>query len=371
MSTKIKMIAMALFAMLNVTVSAQNLKIDKIEVRGRIIKEQVDESGRKYYDLGVLVTRKNDIKASDDCKMTISNVSNKSLELEITMGGMTFFTEGNLKRHTETIQAGGRITISFVGKRDDEHPWQKYNRIGIKARQLDNEDETNYLWVDVNYYGLSSESELAFMERNGKWGTMDINQKTVIPFEYERLEKCSSNIKAQRTGKWGLIDKSNKVLIPFEYDDIKEHGCYFSAKKNDKWGIITEKNKVLIPFEYDDFGLYWPDCTMVRKDGRYGAVDKDNHIVIPFEYEMLSTFSKQGKGYAVAKKNNNWGGIDNRNHIVVPFNYDDVEDYAKVFGLFGTGTTTVRVKKNGKWGKIDENNKVVTPFIYDKASDVK
>ena len=369
MSAKIKMIVMALLAILNVTVCAQNIRIDKVEVRGREIKEGVDNRGRILYDLGPIFCGGN-MENRDICKMVVSNISSKELKLNIQAGGAVFFLGESQKRYSRTLRPGEQTAISFVGKMENQHPLQNCC-IQIIVMELGNEEERTPFMAWVNYYGLSDNRQMAFIERDGKWGAIDINQKTVIPFEYEGLEKCGSNIKAQRTGKWGLIDKSNKVLIPFEYDDIKEHGYYFSAKKNDKWGIITEKNKVLIPFEYDDFGLYWPDCTMVKKDGRYGAVDKDNHIVIPFEYEMLSTFSKQGKGYAVAKKNNNWGGIDNRNHIVVPFNYDDVEDSAKVFGLFGTGTTTVRVKKNGKWGKIDENNKVVTPFIYDKASDVK
>lgn len=414
MSTKIKMIAMALFAMLGVTLSAQNLRIDKVEVRGREIKEGINDKGGKLYDMGVVMSGRED---KDVCKITITNLSNKALELEVRRAGTIFFVkDGNVvndHRYNETIKANGKMVVSFVCKRDDEHPMKKFNNIIIRSRINEQDEWTTSFMSQISYYGLSYERELAFLERDGKWGAMDINQKTVIPFEYERLGNFRDDyIKAKKNGNWGLIDRSNYNWVPFEYEEL-EYFSVVKAKKNGKWGVINYSNKVLVPFEYEDIGNaeckvfcshdgYTPakrnskwgligeiggylsfeygevipceyddikarfslGICQVGRNGKWGAIDNKNHIVIPIEYEEISEAFKFNESiYIDAKKNGKWGVIDSANHIIIPFEYEDYIYFKK------DGCAVV--KKNGKWGKVDQNNKIVTQFVYDVYKDVK
>lgn len=336
MSTKIKMLAMAMFAMLNVTVCAQNLKIDKVEVRGRIIKEQVDENGMVWYDLGAVLCGRN-MKDRDVCTITVSNTSNKALKLHAKLGAMVFFLGETPKGCTETIQAGGQTTFTIVGKREDKHPLSeyRYNSIRISAYELDKENEVASLSIFVQYYALSRKDELAFLERNGKWGAIDINQKTVIPFEYEEIDKSNGDM------SYGL-----------------DYGI--PVKRNNKWGLFKRNNR--IPCEYDGITSFFQGYALAVKNNKCGAINEYNNIVVPFEYENMYAFTNSG--YAAAKKNEKWGVINDKNKVVISFEYEDV-------WWSPAGFNYSKFKKNGKWGKIDENNKVVTPFIYDKASDVK
>lgn len=75
------------------------------------------------------------------------------------------------------------------------------------------------------------------MQKNGKWGFIDDNNQTIIPFiydnpniefngkdwyKYENLYEVVDNtmIAIKKNGKWGVIDKKGKVLVNFEYQAI-------------------------------------------------------------------------------------------------------------------------------------------------------
>lgn len=366
MSTKIKMLAMAMFAMLNVTVCAQNLKIDKVEIGGREIKAD----GGKY-DLGVLLADK------DVCKVTLSNISNGSLTLrkpKTSCGCLSIVEYDKMSIPTE-----GQMSFSFDYNTKHGNHDKGNKTITISAE--DKNGELSVLVMKVKYYALRNSGELAFLERDGKWGAMDINQKTVIPFEYEGLGSARYNdyVRAKKNGKWGLIDKSNKRKVPFEYEDIDVlirptdniMGFFYKAQRNGKWGLVNEENKVLIPFDYEDIdetGSLSDDIRVsffkVKKNGKWGLIArKDNKVFIPFDYEELKIAGSK----FVAKRNGKLGVIDIFGKVKIPFEYEEIDPIVE---LLGVGKTVI-IKKNGKWGKIDENNQVVTPFIYDDIKDVK
>lgn len=371
MSTKIKMIAMALLAILSVTVYAQNLRIDKVEVKGREIQEV-----NGMYDLGVL---KKDL---DTCSITIINVGQESIDL--TIRGVIYFA---VPKTPLPIQPDSKEIIKLC---------PKSTRGDTKDICYFRDEYGDDLGrIVFRYSGISSEDELSFIVRGGKWGAVDINGNTVIPFEYEHLEKFRDNeIKAKKNGKFGLIDRKNKVLIPFEYEGLDFNNYIneneIKAKKNSKWGLIDKSNKVLIRFENDgiEYG-YKNGYAQVKRDGSYyvinknnevvykviygggskykrimknqkvGFIDNNNQVVIPVEYDWAL-------GYEIdhhlwVKKNGKWGAIDINNHIVFPFEYEDMD----CFDYMGF----VAAKKNGKWGVVDKDNKVAIPFVYDGLSD--
>lgn len=101
-------------------------------------------------------------------------------------------------------------------------------------------------------------------KRNGKWGIVDMNDKVIVPFEYDTIIQADMNgyIVAQKNSKFGVIDEQNKIIIPFLYSKIHLYGKtnrlvfdeegYLQAQRNGKWGIVDINNKIIIPFEYDD-----------------------------------------------------------------------------------------------------------------------
>lgn len=357
MSTKTKMIAMAMFAMLNVTVCAQNLKIDKVEVRGRVIEPKTDELGRTFYDLGVVLAGRND---GDVCKMIVFNTSNTALELEMTKYGYVSFLKNNSKRYNESLQPNGKSVVSFVCTSSAIQ--KEIGSVKITANTIDHNEQKTSLNVGFNYYGLSNSEQLAFMELDGKWGAKDIDQKTVIPFEYEGIKNLGIwGIPAKKNGKWGWINRDNNVLIPFEYDDVIGgfKNDLARVEKNEDYYVINEKNAVVYKLPKNG-GVNTNLIAVFEKQGRYGYINSDNEVLIPAEYTNARAFND---GLAVVQKNGKWGALNKNNQLIIPFEYEDL--------FIKMNSSRLYAKKNGKWGLIDENNKVVVLFQYDDWMDVK
>ncbi|MBR4733741.1 MAG: WG repeat-containing protein [Lachnospiraceae bacterium] len=68
---------------------------------------------------------------------------------------------------------------------------------------------------------------LAFKDKNGKWGFVDVNGEVQIKPEYEEAKSFSTGLAAvKKDGKWGFINPKNKMVI----DNIYLNALYFSNK---------------------------------------------------------------------------------------------------------------------------------------------
>ena len=58
--------------------------------------------------------------------------------------------------------------------------------------------------------------------KNGKYGVIDTENKTLIPFEYEFIRKLYYNrgYIVQQNGKYGIVDSTNKIIHAIIYDGI-------------------------------------------------------------------------------------------------------------------------------------------------------
>lgn len=190
--------------------------------------------------------------------------------------------------------------------------------------------------------------------RNDKWGFIDKEGKTIIPFEYDDADYFFEGLaRVKKNGKYGFIDKQGKIIIPFEYDDV---GSFFkglaNVKKNGKWGYIDKQDKTIIPFEYDEVRPFHQKIVSVKKNEKWGFIDVEGNTIVPFEFEEAKGFHCDR---ARLKKNEKWGFIDIEGNIVVPFEFEEANDFSY---------DRARLKKNGNWGFIDVDGNIVVPFKY-------
>lgn len=150
---------------------------------------------------------------------------------------------------------------------------------------------------------------IKFYQKNGYWGCEDDKGKTIIPYQYEKMEIYNDNrFFVQKSNKWGVIDKTNHTLISFDYDELMlSHGykTVILAKKNKKWGLINWENKAVTQFfakEMKDDGLeriktlvffQFPTISsgsdLEEYSGKWGAISTNGDLVIPpiFESYLL------------------------------------------------------------------------------------
>ncbi len=57
---------------------------------------------------------------------------------------------------------------------------------------------------------------MLFAKKNGKWGMIDLNEKAIIPFEYDyKPEYKNGNYQLSKDRKIGLVNRDGKFLMPF------------------------------------------------------------------------------------------------------------------------------------------------------------
>lgn len=111
----------------------------------------------------------------------------------------------------------------------------------------------NQRGTDFNYIGV---------EKNGKWGLIDLSGQEIIPFEYERVNDCRYGcVQVKQNGKWGLVTLKNEVVVPAEYDLLapldRENPKIVLVGKADKlWYIYNTEKKQEMGRGYARMGYF-------------------------------------------------------------------------------------------------------------------
>lgn len=106
------------------------------------------------------------------------------------------------------------------------------------------------------------------------------NGKLVVPCIYYRANGFTNGVAtvANQDKKWGVIDVNGNTIIPFEYDwmGISMNEGMIAAKKDGKYGYIDIFNNVLIPFKYDIAHDFFNRRASVKIDenGSWESIDR-------------------------------------------------------------------------------------------------
>lgn len=170
--------------------------------------------------------------------------------------------------------------------------------------------------------------DIVFINQNDKAGIYDKNGNIKIPFEYDAIyDTYYNNFDLEknryivvREGKVGTIDIHNNTIIPIIYDGLSgwvEYGpdAHF-VKNNGKFGLISYNGKIIIPIEYDFIGIPHNDLIMVHQNGKYGVLTMKNKIILPCVYDKLIMdipywdFEEERAPKLIALKNRIWSYFD-------------------------------------------------------------
>lgn len=138
----------------------------------------------------------------------------------------------------------------------------------------------------------------AVRRTDDRWGVIDrATGQVIVPFDYEELNWIESLmnrngekvliLRAQKNGVSGIIDLDNQTVVPFEYQWAalsadKEH---FLVKQNNRLGLLRQDLSVAIPIRYVQIfqpneNIYMP----LNEQGLYGARTAEREIV-PEKYQ--------------------------------------------------------------------------------------
>lgn len=218
------------------------------------------------------------------------------------------------------------------------------------------------------------------MDRKSKWGYVDVDGRTVIPFQYEQALGFSCGLAAVSIdGKWGYIDKKGKIVItpqfagasmfrenrarvniggnyyrPYLEWHIWDGDNYWIA--NGYWQYIDKSGKFISDVKFDDVLDFRDGLAAFRMFKKYGLKDAKGRIVLPAKYDEID--DKFVSGMARVRSKGRWGFIDESGKVTVRPAFDRVRD-------FGDGPAAVRV--GWKWGYVSKDGKIVVKPQFDDA----
>ena len=176
-------------------------------------------------------------------------------------------------------------TWIIVGDENAEDPWQEgdWYIIDVHGNRLTDESVS----VSLNYFS----DGLVTVRKGDKAGCINTEGNTVIPFEYDSVEKFHQGVSiASRDGKYGLISRNNEILLPFEWDQIDEAvlpngaGFLYRVNRDGKYGFADRNGNLKTPctLDFTDYllsSVSWP--LLVRNEWGYGYVDQTGAVAIP------------------------------------------------------------------------------------------
>jgi WG containing repeat len=258
---------------------------------------------------------------------------------------------------------GNEISVFKYGE-IPQNPYQKYYRTNAFT------DANKRYILDLNFKEIGSDYNLVYDWKNAlltvkkgtKYGLIDLNNKVVLPCEYDSFWETSNHELGTliKDKKYGVISDKGIVVIPCKYDYL-----YFvdsnkivatlidsNDKNNRKVGLLDENNKLIASFIYNeiqslDYGFY-----RVKIGDKYGILNKDGKEITPIKYDEIYSYQN---GFCSAKIDFGYGYINLSGKEITHFYYEKPTN----FNYDANNKLTAKVVLAGKEIVIDENGRKI------------
>lgn len=146
----------------------------------------------------------------------------------------------------------------------------------------------------------------ATAQKQGKFGAIDAQGRTIVPFIYSHLSDFKNGlaIVQKDNERYGAIDSTGREILPIEYDKPESYlyGEDFISEDNILLfkespdvnyllkGLATKNGKVVAPPQFE---IMWKDENgpryLVRKNGKFGVLAADGTWIVPAVYDDIHT----------------------------------------------------------------------------------
>lgn len=157
---------------------------------------------------------------------------------------------------------------------------------------------------------------------NGRWGLINYEKdSSTIPFEYSFVDFSPNDIYViDQNGKHGILTVDNKVVIPVQYDSVSSASFSSIVKKEGKWAFYQE------PLEFKYTQITHPTiqhCRCLKSPAGWIMINGSGKQITDTTYEDIMDYRME---ITPMKLNGKWGFVDCiKEKAVSEFIYDSVE----------------------------------------------
>lgn len=254
-----------------------------------------------------------------------------------------------------------------------------YDNNTYKTKALNSKNEeifTDYSQIEAisNYdenNNITYEQNALKVQKDGKYGIIDINGNELLPCEYDdlySLKNTDNSIIIEKDGKKGLVDSTGKKVIDTTYKDILPLGDdyklgYIVVDEDNNYGVVDCNNQEVLKPQYEDIKSMTDDGKyIVKEKNNWELVNKDGTVNEIKALENADDVAGIKLGNIIIKDNNKFGVINQDGDEIVSTDYDDIR-----FAF----TDTFIVEENGKYGLANSENKIVIDPIYETMNYIE
>lgn len=214
--------------------------------------------------------------------------------------------------------------------------------VGVKGRKLGFIDYRGILVIEPIYSSARRFwGEESVVYKDGKWGVIDKDGRTVLPFVFDVMPKVINPLNMQHRN-YEVVYKGESISVNYrwkepaagrpaapkppeiylsdifevKYDEENLFSCGRAAvKRGDKWGYIDEKRNEVIPLIYDYVFAFTKNGACIILNGKKGLIDKNGHVILKPIYDRFMDFTE---GLWFVEQNKLWGMADKYNRMVIP-----------------------------------------------------
>lgn len=253
------------------------------------------------------------------------------------------------------------IVIASCNKKGNNAKPITYTRVsdGSSWGFISNKGESIIPYGKYVFLNPMDEKEMIYAQKSNKYGYIDIDQKIIIPFEYDQLSLFSNDLaSAKKNGKFGFVNRKGLVVIPFQFEEesfFRDNGLAL-VKKNESYGFINKSGKEILPIIYQQANVTTADSlVVVSKNGKWAVFSDQGKQKTNFIYDEI-IFSKIGLIYV--RKNKQIGYLD--------FNLKEVIPFGKyTYGENFNQNKLAIVSKNNRFGVVNQYGKEIIKTEYD------
>ncbi|MCD7947544.1 MAG: WG repeat-containing protein [Oscillospiraceae bacterium] len=238
----------------------------------------------------------------------------------------------------------------------------------------DGEEICAFIYEDIAAY----DNGLGMVIQDGKAGFVG---ETTIPCVYDGMylgyDLYNANYRffsdwaaVRLDEKWGYIDKQGNTMIPFLYEETEaayDGGALIAVKLDGMWGYIDRDGETALPFRYTKASGFTDGFATVVLDGAISTINTDGDVLSSIPYEEINenffwSFGEEFSNYAAVCRDGLWGiATADLTEEIIPCMYEDISVNQN------DSKTNIKAMLDGKWGYINIENEVVFPFIMDTS----
>ena len=236
--------------------------------------------------------------------------------------------------------------------------------------------------VNTSIGGSNGSNSVVHDERSGRVGIWDNNTRRWLlqPWYYEDLTLTDMKAihalkKVKKENKWGIIDVNNRTLVPFEFGSIRGFQSedapiilfYGSEQKGPCKLYVPDSSSRngyrLLDEEFEDAGTAWRSrmYVTVKKDGKWGVVGRNGAYLYEPAWEGVTPCGpdETGADVLLTRIETGWG-LQIGERVVLPNEYQNIS-------VSANKTNAIVTDKVGKMGVTNMQGQYFLPPVFDKV----